>query len=155
MATLRGAQDSQMSREIQGDSLFPGRVERFADRVPGQNMVASRSDTESPSHRQTWRGSSDVRHQQTRTSAVSTARKAHCIGRSDRFPLADVEASSPSPPCRGDGSGPASYIEEDQGVYRKPAPPSRVLSSELFARLESGRKGLESPETSRVEEPSS
>src|SRR4030042_757686 len=91
MAPLRSAQDSQMCREIPGNSLFPGRVEHFVDRVLGQDLVALRADTKSPSDRQTWWGRSDVRHQQTRAPAVPAARKAHCVGRSDRFPRADVE----------------------------------------------------------------
>lgn len=79
--------------EIQGHSLFSGRIQRFADGLPGQNVGPLWADTSGADHRQERRSIGDVGPERSRPPPVSSVRQTHLLRGSHRFSGSDVAIS--------------------------------------------------------------
>ena len=103
--------------EIQGYSVFSGRVEHFVDRVLGENMGSLWTNSQSSGNRQArWR-SSHVCPQSPGASRVSFAPKANRFARSDRLSASNAQASSPPTLGCGYGPGTAARFQKDARLH--------------------------------------
>ena len=73
MVAVRSAEDSPCGQEISRNTVFPGRIEHFLNRVSWKNMVAMWANSEGKRNRQTGGSRCNFGDQSERSVAISLA----------------------------------------------------------------------------------